>query len=154
MTTAAFTLFLRPQPEQGDDLGVAAKITRGQVASVDLGKLVRVRGKILTIRLPHLFILYAFRQVLDINVTLNMFQCIIHFIKPVHGTVHMSFKHLITEWLASLEWSLIYTMRWIDAIIARDEGPVPDAIIARDPTADPEDEAEPDSSNRFVAPGS
>ncbi|KAG6521443.1 hypothetical protein ZIOFF_018562 [Zingiber officinale] len=39
-------LFLQPQPEQGDDLGVAAEITRGQAASVDLGKLVRVRGKI------------------------------------------------------------------------------------------------------------
>ena len=53
------------------------------------------------LRPPHMFALYAIRHSLDINITLNIFHCIIHFTQPVQQTIHMPFGHLITDWLAS-----------------------------------------------------
>ncbi|KAG6494809.1 hypothetical protein ZIOFF_042570 [Zingiber officinale] len=61
-----------------------------------------VSRALVVLRPSHMFLLYAIRQTLNINISLNIFHCIIHFIQPVQQTIHMPFGHLITAWLESM----------------------------------------------------
>lgn len=54
------------------------------------------------VRPPHLFLMHALRHSLDINIALNTFHCITHFIHPVSGKIHMPFGAILTQWLASV----------------------------------------------------
>ncbi|KAG6535025.1 hypothetical protein ZIOFF_008942 [Zingiber officinale] len=63
----------------------------------------------------HVFIIYALSQSLDVNIALNMFQCIIHFTRPAHGMIHMSFDHVITEWLESMGGDVTYAAEGVGA---------------------------------------
>ncbi|KAG6493150.1 hypothetical protein ZIOFF_048127 [Zingiber officinale] len=103
-----FALFGRPRPD-----GPLAHITTfsslelsaldNALFKVVINCLLPIVSRVLALLRPsHMFLLFAMRHRLDVNIALNIFHCIIHFTQPVQQTVHMSFGNLIIDWLESM----------------------------------------------------